>query len=95
MIVPPNPLPSPPGRILDNEEMALYKHRKVLRGALATIIHLCEFKDNVQHFLKAGALTVVLFHALVLLSESVTSSEADLSILCLRFLASNNKKAQV
>jgi hypothetical protein len=79
---------------LARKELMERQHRKLLRGLLATVVHLCELPEAVEAFLQAGALTTVLFFTLVLTKESVTAPETDLAILTLRFLSANNKKAQ-
>lgn len=79
---------------LARKELMERQHRKLLRGLLATVVHLCELPEAVEAFLQAGALTTVLFFTLVLSKESVMAPETDLAILTLRFLSANNKKAQ-
>jgi hypothetical protein len=82
-------------QLVDHEALSLSPHRRVLlKGALATIIHLCANAQVVEELLREGILVMVLFHTLVLLKEDVLAPEADLAILTLRFLSSNNKAAQ-
>jgi hypothetical protein len=59
---------------LGRKELMEKQHRKLLRGLLATVVHLCEMPAAVEAFLQAGALTTVLFFTLVLVRSRLKTS---------------------